>query len=95
MATKKQSPRISIIACLVAAPCIGILYVWSVLKADAVAYYGWTNGAANLVASFMLFAFCVGNLLGGALNDRFGPKTVSYLGVIAFCLAPVSCTGQS
>lgn len=82
---RKKSPWLSIAACLVADLCIGILYVWSVLKADAVAYYGWSDGAANLVASFMLFAFCVGNLLGGALNDRIGPKTVSYAGVIVFC----------
>ena len=30
----------------------------------------------------MLFAFCVGNFGGGALNDRFGPKKVSFIGVI-------------
>ena len=83
---KKTSPWLSVCACLLTDLCIGILYVWSVLKADAVAYYGWSDGAANLVASFMLFAFCVGNLLGGALNDRIGPKKVSYAGVLLFCV---------
>lgn len=82
---KKSSLWLSVGACLVTDLSIGILYVWSVLKADAVAYYGWTDGAANLVASFMLFSFCIGNLLGGAANDRIGPKTVSYIGVIFFC----------
>ena len=82
---KKSSPWRSVCACLVTDLCIGILYVWSVLKADAVAFFGWSDGAANLVASFMLFAFCVGNLIGGALNDRIGPKKVSYAGVLLFC----------
>lgn len=82
---KKRSPLISVASCLVIDLSIGILYVWSVLKADAIAYYGWTDGSANLVASFMLFAFCLGNLLGGAANDRIGPKKVSYIGIILFC----------
>ena len=82
---KSNASRISIAACLVVDLCMGILYVWSVLKADAIAFYGWDEGAANLVSSFMLFAFCLGNLLGGAVNDKIGPKKASYMGVILFC----------
>ncbi len=82
--TKKQSPIVPVVGLLVAQLCVGILYVWSVLKPAAISHYGWEDGAVNLVASFMLFAFCVGNLFGGALNDKIGPKKVCILGMILF-----------
>lgn len=81
---KKQSPVLPIAGCLVAQLCVGILYVWSVLKPAAISYYGWEEGSVNLVASFMLFAFCLGNLLGGALNDKVGPMKVCLLGMVLF-----------
>ncbi len=81
---KRQSPVLPIAGCLVAQLCVGILYVWSVLKPAAISYYGWEEGSVNLVASFMLFAFCLGNLLGGALNDKVGPMKVCLLGMVLF-----------
>lgn len=81
---KKQSPLLPVLGCLAAQLCVGILYVWSVLKPAAISFHGWDDGAVNLVASFMLFAFCVGNLLGGALNDRIGPQKVCFIGMILF-----------
>ena len=84
--TKKRSPAVSIAACVLVQVCIGILYAWSALRASAISFFGWEPAAATLVASFMLFAFCVGNFIGGALNDRIGPKTVSFIGVILFGL---------
>lgn len=82
--TKKQSPVLSVVGCLVAQLCVGVIYLWSVLKSATMAYYGWESGAVNLIASFMLFAFCFGNFFGGALNDRIGPKKVSIIGIIMF-----------
>ena len=81
---KNRSPILPIAGLLVAQLCVGILYVWSVLKPAAISYNGWEEGTVNLVASFMLFAFCVGNLFGGALNDRVGPKKVCVLGMLLF-----------
>ncbi len=83
MKTKKP-PLLPIIGCLVAQLCVGIIYLWSVLKSATMDFYGWESGSVNLIASFMLFAFCVGNFGGGALNDKFGPKKVSYIGIILF-----------
>lgn len=81
---KNRSAAVPIICCLIVQLCVGILYVWSVLKGSAIAYYGWEDGAVNLVASFMLFAFCAGNFIGGALNDRIGPKKVCFIGIVLF-----------
>ncbi len=81
---KKQSPTLTVIGCLVCMLCVGVIYLWSVLKSATMNFYGWESGSVNLIASFMLFAFCVGNFAGGAFNDRFGPKKVSIIGVICF-----------
>lgn len=83
---KTQSPLVPIAACVVAQVCVGIIYAWSALRASAISYYGWSGEAATLVASFMLFAFCIGNFAGGALNDRIGPKKVCLVGIILFGL---------
>ena len=52
---------------------IAVRYARALLKSATEVYYGWDPGNVRLIASIMLFAFCVGNFGGGALNDRFGP----------------------
>jgi len=81
---KAKTPLLPIIGALVAMLCVGVIYLWSVLKNATMNYYSWESGSVNLIASIMLFAFCVGNFGGGALNDRFGPKKVSFIGIILF-----------
>ena len=82
--TKKISPIPALAACLLVQVCVGIIYIWSVFKAPAMAFHGWEEGSVNLVASFMLFAFCAGNFAGGAAADHFGPRKVCLVGVILF-----------
>jgi hypothetical protein len=36
--------------------------------------FDWSQEAATMISSYMLFAFCAGNLLGGILNDKKGPR---------------------
>lgn len=74
----------AVIGCLLVQLCVGILYLWSVFKQPAIDHFGWEAGSVNLVASFMLFAFCLGSLTGGALQDRIGPKPVCVMGVALF-----------
>ena len=81
---KKQSPALTVVGCLVCMLCVGVIYCWSALRQDTISFFEWEPSAVTLVASFMLFAFCVGNFAGGALNDRIGPKKVSIIGVICF-----------
>ena len=76
----------AIIACLVVQLCVGILYLWSALKGNIVAAYGWSSAAANMVSSYMIFAFVFGNLIGGFINDKKGPKLTCFLGIILFAL---------
>ena len=80
----RKNPWISIIACLVVQLCVGILYLWSAFKGNIVAAYGWSSSAATMVSSYMIFAFVFGNLIGGFINDKKGPKLTCFLGVLLF-----------
>lgn len=82
----RKNPWISIIACLVVQLCVGILYLWSAFKGNIVSAYGWSSSAATMVSSYMIFAFVFGNLIGGFLNDKKGPKLTCFAGVILFSL---------
>ncbi len=81
---KTSSPILVVGACLLVQVCVGIIYIWSVFKAPAMAFHGWEEGSTNLVASFMLFAFCAGNFAGGAAADSKGPRRVCLVGIILF-----------
>ena len=86
---KQKNPWISIVACLVVQLCVGILYLWSAFKNNIIAAYSWDTTSANLVSSFMLFAFVFGNLIGGFINDRKGPKLTCLLGVGLFSVGVI------
>jgi OFA family oxalate/formate antiporter-like MFS transporter len=89
---KKSKSLIPIIGCLIIQVCVGILYLWSVFKTPVVNSFGWSREAAQMVSSYMLFAFVAGNLIGGFINDKKGPKLTAILGVILFS-AGISLTG--
>lgn len=80
----RKNPWISIVACLVVQLCVGILYLWSAFKGNIVAAYNWSSSAATMVSSYMIFAFVFGNLIGGFINDKKGPKLTCFSGVILF-----------
>lgn len=84
---KRQSKALpAIIAALVVQLCVGILYLWSVFRAPIVTAFSWNNAAAGMVSSYMIMAFVFGNLIGGFLNDKKGPKLTCFAGVILFSL---------
>ena len=85
----QKNPWVSIIACLVVQLCVGILYLWSAFRSNIVAAYGWTPSAATMVSSYMIFAFVFGNLIGGVINDRKGPKLTCILGVALFSVGVI------
>ena len=86
---KQKNPWVSIVACLVVQLCVGILYLWSAFRSNIVAAYGWTPSAATMVSSYMIFAFVFGNLIGGVINDKKGPKLTCILGVALFSVGVI------
>ena len=90
---KKRNSWVSIVACLVVQLCVGILYLWSAFKGNIIAAFSvgmdetaaaGVSSAATMVSSYMIFAFVFGNLIGGFLNDKKGPKFTCFAGVILF-----------
>jgi OFA family oxalate/formate antiporter-like MFS transporter len=80
----KRSFVFPVVSCLVIMVCVGILYLWSIFKSPIMNTFGWSLESATMVSSYMLFAFCAGNLLGGILNDKKGPRLTATLGVVLF-----------
>jgi len=80
----KKKRLLSIIACLLVQLSVGIIYLWSVFSSKAVAAFQWEVGEAKMVSAYMLTAYVIGNLCGGFLNDRKGPRVTCIVGVILF-----------
>ncbi len=91
MEQKHISPWPAVVGCLILQLCVGILYTWSVFRDSVQAAFGGWAGV-SMVSSYMLMAFVVGNLVGGVLNDKRGPKFTCYVGIILFA-AGIFCTG--
>ncbi len=85
MKSRSVSSVPTVVACLCVQLCVGILYLWSVFKLPVAEYYDWPISSANMVASYMLFSFVVGNLVGGILQDRTSPRLVATIGCAMFC----------
>lgn len=60
--------------------CAGVIYMWAVFKAPVAEYLGRSPADIALVSSIMLSAFVIGMLIGGTLQDRFGPKIIAVVG---------------
>lgn len=88
----KRSSIAPIVSSLIIMICVGILYMWSVFKTPIVTSFSWTKEAATMVSSYMLFAFVTGNLIGGFLNDKKGPRLTATIGVVMFALG-IGLTG--
>ncbi len=77
---------VSIAGCLLVQLCVGIIYLWSVLKTPFAAAFSMADSAAAMVSAYMLTGFVAGALLGGILVDKKGPRLTCTLGVILFSL---------
>jgi OFA family oxalate/formate antiporter-like MFS transporter len=88
----RRSSIVPIIGCLVIQICVGILYLWSIFKTPIMNSFDWSKESATMVSSYMLFAFVTGNLIGGLINDKKGPRLTAITGIVMFS-AGVSLTG--
>ncbi len=85
--TEKQIRRAalrSVAGCLMVQLCVGIIYLWSVLKSSVAESLNMSPQAAGMMASYMLMAFVAGGLAGGILTDRRGHRFTAMLGVALF-----------
>ena len=64
---------------------VGIVYLWSVFQQPVIDHFGWSVSSVTMVSSAIIFVYVVGTLIGGALNDKKGPRFAIILGAILFC----------
>lgn len=81
---KHHSPTGPVTACLLVQMCVGIIYLWSVFNLPVTEAFDMTNAAGSMVSSYMLFAFVLGCLVGGIINDHRGPRFTITIGVLLF-----------
>lgn len=75
---------------------LGILYVWSVIKAGMPASWGWSHAELALPYSVMCGAFSLTMIPAGRLQDRYGPRIIVMVsGVLAGLGCIVSGLGGS
>ena len=68
-------------ACILFNLSVGVLYVWSVIKAKLIAPAsagggGWTSAQAGLPYTLAIIFFALGLLVGGKVQDKIGPRWV-------------------
>ena len=59
---------------------LGILYVWSVVRAGIPASWGWSKAEMALPYSTMCAFFAITMIPAGRLQDRFGPRVAILVG---------------
>lgn len=70
---------------------LGILYVWSVVKAGIPESWGWSNADMALPYSMMTVFFAITMIPAGRLQDRYGPRIAVLLGGLLAGLGCIIC----
>jgi MFS transporter, OFA family, oxalate/formate antiporter len=63
---------------------LGLLYSWSVIKSSLVNDWGWTNTQASLPYTVCVALLSFMTVLGGRLQDKFGPRKIALIGGLLF-----------
>ncbi len=69
-----------LIAAIVYNLSIGVLYSWSIVKSSLVNDLHWSNTFATLPYTIAIVAFAVSLLIGGIIQDKYGPRKVVICG---------------
>ena len=60
--------------------CSGAVYIWGVFQGPLVKLFGWTQTATALTFSFTLGVFAIGTIVGGKIQDKYGPRQIASIG---------------
>ena len=67
--------------------CLGSVYAWSVFVNPLIANNpDWTRLQASLAFTIAMSCLGIGTVIGGALQDRFGPRVVTTFAAVIYCL---------
>jgi len=80
---------VSVVACLGAMLMVGIVYLWSLFQQPVMDYYSWDVTSVTMVSSVLLFFYPVGAIIGGRIQDSFGPHVSATLGSVLFMMGMI------
>lgn len=83
---KKKNRWIILIASIVMNLCIGSAYAWSVFQKPLMEIFGWTTSQASLAFTLNLSIVPLAMIVAGKIQDKRGPKLVTFVGGIIFGL---------
>ncbi|MEO0050775.1 MAG: MFS transporter, partial [candidate division WOR-3 bacterium] len=69
--------------------CLGAIYAWSVFRKPLESTLNITSTQASLPFSFVLVFFALATVIGGRLQDRFGPRIVAIIGGFLLALGMI------
>ncbi|MEN9979145.1 MAG: OFA family MFS transporter [candidate division WOR-3 bacterium] len=69
--------------------CLGAIYAWSVFRKPLESALNIGSTQASLPFSFVLIFFALATVVGGRLQDRFGPRIVAIIGGILLALGMI------
>jgi OFA family oxalate/formate antiporter-like MFS transporter len=78
-----------VIGALLIQLCLGAIYAWSVFRIPLETALNITSTQASLPFSFVLIFFALATVVGGRLQDRFGPRIISMVGGILLALGMI------
>jgi len=78
-----------VIGALLIQLCLGAIYAWSVFRKPLETALNITSTQASLPFSFVLIFFALATVVGGRLQDRFGPRIISMVGGILLALGMI------
>ena len=88
-----------VVAAVLVQLALGAVYAWSVFNKPLQAQFGWSKSEAVLPFEVVIGTIVIGSLVGGRIQDRYGPRPVAFGGVALYSAgtmlaALVSSPGQ-
>ncbi|MCL2870109.1 MAG: OFA family MFS transporter [Coriobacteriia bacterium] len=75
-----KNALVVLLACVLLNLSIQVLYTWSLVRVELLTQWGWSPTEAGLPFTLILVFFAVGALIGGRLQDHFGPRWIAAVG---------------
>src|ERR1700733_1158377 len=64
--------------------CLGSIYGWSVFKNPLIKSEHWNETAIQVTFTLVVVFLGLGCILGGLLQDRFGPRKITAIGGLLY-----------
>src|SRR3954468_14411271 len=88
-----------VVAAVLVQLALGAVYAWSVFNKPLQGQFGWSKAEAVLPFEVVIGTIFIGSLIGGRIQDRYGPRPVAFGGVVLYSIgimlaSLVSSSGQ-